>query len=207
MKTAINFLWISLIALLFVPQSGWAQTTDYALDKANSSIIITGTSTIHDWEADVEEMQADISLDPAMLEQDSLENPVTSFSLTVPVESIESGKGGMNRKIYGALKEKDHPNILFNFTSATMADTDQNQNGDSFTLNVTGNLNIAGSLKEVTFPVKGTRVGENSYRFEGSYGLNMKDYNVDPPSAVFGTIKSGEEVDIKFNVLFTASQS
>lgn len=205
MKTAINFLWISLIALLFVPQTGWAQTADYALDKDNSSIIVTGTSTIHDWEADVEEMQADISLDPAMLEQDSLENPVTSFSLTVPVESIESGKGGMNKKIYGALKEKDHPEILFNFTSATMADTAQNV--DTFTLNVSGNLNIAGSLKEVTFPVKGTRVGENSYRFEGSYGLNMKDYNVDPPSAVFGTIKSGEEVDIKFNVLFTASQS
>jgi hypothetical protein len=54
--------------------------------------------------------------------------------------------------------------------------------------------------------VKGTKVGEDNYRFEGTYGINMKDYGVDPPSAVFGTIKSGEEVTIKFNILLTANR-
>ncbi len=204
MKTAINTLWI-LVIILLVSSAGWAQSTNYTLDRENSSIVITGTSTIHDWEADVEEMSTDISLAPEAVMQDNMKNPVNSFSLTVPVESIESGKGGMNRKIYGALKEDKHPNIMFNFSSATLADTVQTP--ESFTLNVTGNLNIAGKVKEVTFPVKGTKVGENSYRFEGSYGLNMKDYDVDPPSAVFGTIKAGEEVDIKFNVLYTEAQS
>lgn len=204
MKTAINTLW-TLVIFLLVSSTGWAQSTNYTLDRENSSIVITGTSTIHDWEANVEEMSTDISLTPEVMMEDSMSNPVSSFSLTVPVESIESGKGGMNRKIYGALKEDDHPNIMFNFSSAALADTVQTP--ESFTLNVTGNLNIAGKVKEVTFPVKGTKVGENSYRFEGSYGLNMKDYDVDPPSAVFGTIKSGEEVEIKFNVLYTAAQS
>lgn len=204
MKTATNFLLTSLIVLI-ASSVAWAQSAEYTLDEANSSIVITGTSTIHDWEADVEEMSTNISLAPEMITQDSMANPVSSFSLTVPVESIESGKGGMNRKIYGALKEDDHPNIMFNFSSATLADTVNTP--ENFTINVTGNLNIAGHVEEVTFPVKGTKVGENSYRFEGSYGLNMKDYNVDPPSAVFGTIKSGEEVDINFNVLFTAPQS
>jgi polyisoprenoid-binding protein YceI len=94
---------------------------------------------------------------------------------------------------------------MFNLSSATLADTVNTP--ESFTLDVTGNLNIAGHVEEVSFPVKGTKVGENSYRFEGSYGLNMKDYDVDPPSAVFGTIKAGEEVDINFNVLFSAPQS
>lgn len=204
MKTVINTLW-TLVIVLLASSTGWAQSTNYTLDRENSSIVITGTSTIHDWEADVEEMSTEISLTPEVMMEDSMSNPVNSFSLTIPVESIESGKGGMNRKIYGALKEDKHPNIMFNFSSATLADTVQTS--ESFTLNVTGNLNIAGKVKEVTFPVKGTKVGENSYRFEGSYGLNMKDYDVDPPSAVFGTIKSGEEVDIKFNVLYTAAQS
>jgi polyisoprenoid-binding protein YceI len=185
--------------------TAWAQSAAYTLDEANSSMVITGTSTIHDWEADVEEMSTEIALAPEMMTQDSMANPVNSFSLTVPVESIESGKGGMNRKIYGALKEDDHPNIMFNFSSATLADTVNTP--ENFTLNVTGNLNIAGHVEEVTFPVKGTKVGDSGYRFEGSYGLNMKDYEVDPPSAVFGTIKSGEEVEIKFNVMFTAAQS
>jgi len=56
-------------------------------------------------------------------------------------------------------------------------------------------------LKEVTFPVTATKVNENSFRFEGSYSLNMKEYDVDPPSAMLGTIRTGEEVEIVFDLL------
>ena len=195
-------IWIASI-LLLVPFMGSAQSAEYTLKK-NSTMVITGTSTIHDWEADVEEMDLSVSLDPALLDQKNPEAPITSLSLNIPVKSIESGKGGMNKKIYGALKEKDHPQIMFNLTSSELADTVQS--AESFTLKVKGNLNVAGTVNEVSFPVKGTKVGEDNYRFEGTYGINMKDYGVDPPSAVFGTIKSGEEVTIKFNILLTANR-
>lgn len=195
-------IWIAS-TLLLVPFMGSAQSAEYTLNK-NSTMVITGTSTIHDWEADVEEMDLSVSLDPALLDQKNPEAPVTSLSLNILVKSIESGKGGMNKKIYGALKEKDHPQIMFNLTSSELADTVQS--AESFTLKVKGNLNVAGTLNEVSFPVKGTKVGEDNYRFEGTYGINMKDYGVDPPSAVFGTIKSGEEVTIKFNILLTANR-
>lgn len=201
MKTIINSIWISL-GLLLITGQGWAQTTEYTIDK-NSTMVINGTSNIKDWKAEVEEMNAKISLTPSLLEQDSMASPVSQFSLTIPVKEIESGKGGMNRKIYGALKEEDHPEIMFNLISAALADTVQS--AELFTLKVEGNLSVAGTVKEVSFPVKGTRVGEDNYRFEGTYGINMKDYNVDPPSAVFGTIKSREEVEIKFNIFLTAN--
>lgn len=202
MKTAINLFSTALIML--IPFMGSAQSTEYTLDES-STMVITGTSTIHDWEADVEEMDLSVSLNPELLNGENPEAPVTSLSLNVPVKSIESGKGGMNKKIYGALKEKDHPEIMFFMTSAELADTVQS--AESFTLNLKGNLNVAGTLQEVSFPVKATRAGEDSYRFEGSYGINMKDYDVDPPSAMLGTIKSGEEVEITFDILLTATQS
>jgi hypothetical protein len=85
MKTATNFLLTTLIVLI-ASSVAWAQTADFTLDEANSSIVIAGTSTIHDWEADVEEMSTNISLAPEMITQDSMANPVNSFSLTVPVE-------------------------------------------------------------------------------------------------------------------------
>ncbi|SHG36406.1 Polyisoprenoid-binding protein YceI [Fodinibius roseus] len=201
MKTIINSIWISL-GLLLITGQGWAQTTEYTIDKS-STMVINGTSNIKDWKAEVEEMNAKISLTPSLLEQDSMASPVSQFSLTIPVKEIESGKGGMNRKIYGALKEEDHPEIMFNLISAALADTVQS--AELFTLKVEGNLSVAGTVNEVSFPVKGTRVGEDNYRFEGTYGINMKDYDVDPPSAIFGTIKSREEVEIKFNILLTAN--
>lgn len=199
MKTIINyFLAVLLISLL--PIIGWAQSANYNVDET-STLIIKGTSTIHDWEADVEEMDIEIALEPANLQKDSMTNPVESFSITVPVESIESGKGGMNRKIYGALKKDDYPQIKFELNKAILADAMASP--DSFELKSTGALTIKGNTQEIVFPVKGTRMDGNNFRFEGSYSLNMKDYDVDPPSAMFGTIKSGEEVEIVFNILVT----
>jgi len=203
MKTLTNILSISLVALL-LPVMGLAQSANYNVDES-STIKITGTSTVHDWEAEAEEMDLSVALNPELLASESPESPVTSLSLNVPVTSIESGKGGMNRRINDALKHKDHPEIMFNLFSSELAEGEQS--GETFTLNLRGNLNIAGFTREVTFPVTGTKVDDNSYRFEGSYGLNMKDYEVDPPSAMLGAIKSGEEVEIVFNILLASNQS
>lgn len=202
MKTTMNFLLLALLTL--APLMGSAQSTEYIVDES-STMVITGTSTIHDWEADVEEFNLDVSLDPTLLEKEPLEVPVSALALTVPVNAIESGKGGMNRRINGALKEKDHPQIMFNMTSVELADTVQS--AESFTLILKGNLNVAGFEKEVSFPVTGAKIDVANYRFEGSYGINMKDYEVDPPSAMLGTIRSGEEVEIIFDILLTATQS
>lgn len=203
MKTLTNILSISLVALL-LPVMGLAQSVNYNVDESSTMKVI-GTSSVHDWEAEVEEMDLSVALNPELLASDSTESPVTSLSLNVPVTSIESGKGGMNRRINDALKHKDHPEIMFNLISSEIAEGEQN--GDSFTLNLRGNLNIAGFTREVAFPVTGTKVDDNSYRFEGSFGLNMTDYEVEPPSAMFGAIKSGEEVEVVFNILLASNQS
>jgi len=201
MKPLINSTWM-VLSLLLITSLGWAQTTDYRLDKS-STMVINGTSNVKDWKAEVEEMDANIALNASLLKQDTMANPVTQFSLTIPVKGIESGKGGMNNKIYGALKEEDYPEIKFNLISAELADTVQT--GELFTLNVKGDLTVAGTSKEISFPVKGTKTRADSYRFEGNYGLNMEDYGVDPPSAIFGTIRSSKEVEITFNVLLKSN--
>lgn len=197
MKTSITYL-SAVLLMLLLPVMSWAQSANYTLDES-STIVIKGTSTIHDWEVDAEKMDATITLAASQSEDEELQNPVEAFSITILVESLESGKGKMNRKMHDALKKDDHPEIMFFLKSAQMVD--KVPSGQSFTLKATGNLNIAGSLKEITFPVKATKVSNNSFRFEGSHSLNMKEYDVDPPSAVFGTIKSGEEVTIEFNIL------
>ena len=205
MKYAINIPGLILL-LALLPMAAFSQNAQFTLGE-NSSMVIKGTSSIHDWEANVEKMDLSVDLKPTTLSGDDISSPVSTLSLTVPVSSIESGKGGMNRKIYGALKEKDHPNIMFNLKSAELADTAMTDSLTSFTLNLTGNMNIAGTVKEVTFPVEGIPQADGSYRFTGSYEMNMKNYNVDPPSAMFGAIKSGEVVTIEFDVYLNPVQS
>jgi len=43
---------------------------------------------------------------------------------------------------------------------------------------------------------------DGSVLFNGTQNINMKDYDVDPPKAMFGAIKAGEEVDVIFDAKF-----
>lgn len=185
----------TMLTILFAISGIQAQSSGYIL-SGKSTMTIAGTSTIHDWESDVQEINSDINFDLAALEGDTKENPVKHLELTIPVEKIESGKGGMNRKMHDALKKDENPNIIFKLTSAELTNYDSTKS--TLQLKTTGMLNIAGVTREISLPVNGTIQGDGSYKFTGSREINMKDYNIDPPSAVFGTIKSGEMVTVSF---------
>lgn len=184
-----------LIFLFAISGNVIAQSNSYSLLE-DSNMLIEGTSTVHDWEADVQTINSEIEFDESALEEDSQSSPVKSFSLTIPVEDLDSGKRKMNNKMYDALKEGDYPSIEFELTGSELTEADSELS--SITLDVTGDLTIAGTSNEITVPVTGEKQNNGSYKFTGSYELNMEDYNVDPPSAMFGTIKTGEMVTISF---------
>ncbi len=190
----MKYLSLAILALLFITIPADAQKANL-VETDSSWMTVEGTSTIHDWTADVNEVNATYDLNP------KADVPVSNLSLTVPVKSIESGKGGMNRRIYDALKSGDHPSISFTMSSAERTGGD----AESISLEVTGELTIAGVTHTVTLPVEGKRSGSN-WVFTGSHSLNMTDYDMEPPTAMLGTIKSGEEVTIAFNLILNNSE-
>lgn len=205
MKKFSTYLLSLLVAVAFSLANANAQDSTYQL-LSESTMIIEGTSTIHDWEADVEEMNLSIDFTNDVFESavPSSSEFIKELTFTVPVKSLESGKGKMNSKIYEAFNEKKHPEIKYVFSSAELTDSDENSG--SFTLNATGDLTMAGTTKTVSFPVEGSFTDSENIRFEGTYSLNMEDYGMERPSAVFGTIKSGAEVTITFDIVI-ADQS
>lgn len=197
-----SFFTTFLIFLFVTSGNVLAQSDSYEI-LGNSTMQIEGTSTLHDWTSDVEEFSSYIKFDATALEGDSISNPVESLSLTIPVESIESGKGGMNRRTYNALKSEDFPNIMFQLSNAEITTADSALT--SMELNISGNLAIAGTSNNITLPVTGAKQDDGSFKFTGEYEINMKDYNVDPPSAMLGTIKAGEVVTIVFEMYVAKS--
>lgn len=194
-----SFFTTIFIILFAVTGNLMAQSGNFVLlDK--STMQVDGTSTIHDWTVDAEEINLDAEFNTSAITGDSFDQQfVPSLTLNVPAKKLESGKGKMNRKMNDALKVDDHPNITFKLSSTELAEN----NSSSFKLNATGDLTIAGVTKEVSLPVEGSMQDDGTYKFTGSYELNMEDYNVDPPSAMFGTIKSGENVTISFEFYVT----
>lgn len=209
MKNLITFTIPVLLGLfLTISTNSFAQDGRYALADT-SKLIVKGTSTLHDWEADAQKFDLNMTINRSALMGQATEDETgmsklfPTLTVAVPVKELESGKGKMDKKMHGALNEKDHPEITFELSTADLVPVDTLKSEDSFLLKATGLLTIAGISRQIEMNVVGQPMGSEAYRFTGSYSLNMKDYNVDPPSVMFGTIKAGEEVDIEFDLVVT----
>lgn len=183
---------ISAFILLFIFYVGQSQTQYKAVSNNENSIMIEGTSNIHDWEMVAENFTSiiDLSMNEGELES------VKSIQLSIPVNSLKSGKGKMDKNAYKALDEDTYK--LVKFTSSSPAKLVEKSSG-VYKAMVKGKLTISGTTKMVTIPVElhETKMG---YTLKAEQGLNMTDYKVEPPTALFGTITTGETVNVIFNL-------
>ena len=99
----------------------------------------------------------------------------------------------MDKKTYEALREVDYPTISYNLISAIP----QSDN----TVSSTGELTIAGKKRQIDMEVN-YEIYPTIIEFRGELTINMSDYEISPPTALMGTIKTGDEVTIRFSVLF-----
>lgn len=66
----------------------------------------------------------------------------------------------------------------------------------------TGYLTIAGTKKQVEL-VFDAKVTGDKVVLTGNKKIKMTDFKVDPPTAMFGTITTGDEVNVKFQAAYT----
>ena len=97
----------------------------------------------------------------------------------------------MDKKTYEALKEEDFPVISYQGTAEIISD---------YSAIFSGKMKIAGVEKEVVTKVRINYV-DGKVSLSGEKNLKLTDFNIDPPTAVFGTIKTGNEVVIHYNIL------
>ena len=171
--------------------------------NAESTMTITGTSNIHDWASKVSTINGEIRLMNTAKDKNLPKKGkfVDFLKLEIPVKSIESGRGPvMDGKTLDALKSEEFPNITFLVKENNITGTTDNATG-KITLSVTGDLTIAGFTKPVSFNVTGQRTQGNSFSFTGNYSLKMTDFKIEPPTALFGQISTGDQVTIAYNLL------
>ncbi|GGE33661.1 YceI family protein [Psychroflexus planctonicus] len=184
----LHQIWI----FIFLVASGFTLQAQEKFTISNHKILIEGTSNIHDWEMDVEKVNGFIEM---KTENDEI--TISNMSLTIPVKSMKSGKGKMDSNTYEALKEKKNPNITFSFLETTKVEKTGNS---TYKIDIKGKLTIAGNTQSVVIPIV---IDTQKTNLTASYNLNMTDFGVDPPTAVFGTIKTGDAVSLNFNLNYT----
>lgn len=163
---------------------------DYQLVQQESEVMVIGTSNVHDWEAPAEEFSGSAAIEVA---EDSLIS-ISELQFTVQAEEINSGKGGMDKRIDDALKINKHPEITY-----VLSEINEMNDG---TLVATGKLTIAGVSKDVQMEVEFELLPDGAILFNGTQNIDMTNYDMSPPTAMFGTIKAGAEVDVRFAAKF-----
>ena len=153
------------------------------------SVSFDGDSTLHAFHCKSEETQilARTSRGGALL--DTLRaGGLESLAIKVPVKSLKSGKGGLDKNMYKAMNEKDYPLIRFEMDRYSI---------EGGKVNVWGVLEIHGQSKEVALQGE-LDGGAGEIHVKGSYEMLMSDYGIKPPVMMLGTIKTADKVVVHY---------
>jgi len=164
----------------------------YELSKEGTEILISGTSNLHDWTMNVVESSCEAEFDTQGLQLKSINKVIFSCKPT----DIKSNSNLMDRKTYEALKAEKFPVVKFSLSSGTEVKSLDRK----FSGNLKGTLLVAGVTKEVEIPFTGNVNDDNSIRVEGSVDLKMSDFKISPPTALLGTLKTGDKISVSFSL-------
>jgi polyisoprenoid-binding protein YceI len=189
---------LKILLLLGIPLiCAWTSVEDTYTLSAGYTVTIQGTSNLHNWSETVGTASGEgiVSLNSdASFDLDAM-------NIIMEVHSIKSKEGSiMNNNTYKALKADADPEITLKLnTPIKSIQTKSNTTA----ISAKANLTIAGVTKAIDILVKVSMPEQGKLAFEGSQTIKMTDYGIDPPTALFGTLKTGNEITINFKTIFS----
>lgn len=192
MKTQKIFnLVILCIIVLFTSISNKSFAQQYNLKNSQSELKVYGTSSIHDWHIVTEDQKGYL-----ILEGDK-DLSIKKMKIEAVSESLKSGKRGMDKNTYKSLNTDKYKTITFQFTETKNITKINDKN---YKIEVYGNLTIAGVTKKTALNFN-LMLSDNEVCLTGEKSLKMTEFNIEPPTALLGTITTGDEITIKFNTI------
>jgi polyisoprenoid-binding protein YceI len=183
----VRFLQIVLIGLLIsiLPSEIQAQTAYKQTD--DSYITVAGTSTLHAWTMTSKDTQYQATFEHG---PDGAPAQLKALSLNIPSQSLKSEHTAMDKNAYSSLKTDKYKTINFSLTTSSV---------EKNIIKCSGNLTIAGVTKLINVDANCQVKPDMSMRCTGSKAFKMSDFQIEPPSFMFGTVKTGDEITISFN--------
>jgi polyisoprenoid-binding protein YceI len=184
---------IFLMAFSTVPLFGINVRAD---GTAGADIKVLGTSNLHDWSMEDKDVSCTAKFTYSS-GKSTIPNGLTSFSFSLPVHSLKSGKSGMDSKAYGAMNAKDGGNIVFTASASTITPGGRNQ----FSVTSHGSLTIAGVAKSIVLVAGCEAMPDGSVKCTGTDKMKMSDYGIKPPIYMLGALKTGDALTINFTMV------
>lgn len=192
-----KFGFVVLLAL-FAPAAGAQETARVAVSP-ESKLWIEGTSNLHGWACRTQDFNANVEVDAALASQFSVSPPkaLKRVQVKVPVKSLKCGHGAMESNLYKALNADAMPDISYSLATfdAVAGDTKE-----SFSLKTVGTLTVAGKEQHISMEVTATRLPDGTVKATGTVPVKMTEFGITPPTAIFGRLKTGDEIKVNFEL-------
>lgn len=120
--------------------------------------------------------------------------------INLSTQSLECGNEAMNHNLYKTLHSEEFPFIVIDLQQV------KSKNGSALSLTswtpMTADvyIGLAGVRRFNQIDFTGKQTGSGIYHFTGSHDLSFSDYNINPPSALFGLIKVMGIITVKFDL-------
>ncbi|MCB0657914.1 MAG: YceI family protein [Saprospiraceae bacterium] len=160
----------------------------------SGSLDVMGTSTLHDWTSKVEKMSGKAQL---TIDENNVLTGIQSFTWSCKATDLISEHGSiMDKNSWKALDADHYPTISYKLKSVTKI----TPAGNGWELATVGDLTLHGVTKTIQMNVKATMDPSGTISFTGSHAMKMTDYKVDPPTVMLGTLKTGDDLTIKYTI-------
>lgn len=188
-----KLLKIILVGLLFFTTSNFI-AQESKINLAESKLTVFGTSNLHDWDIVAKAMSGKANFN---FESNVLKD-IESLDFSVESEQLLSGKSGMDSNTFKALNSKKYKTINYKLTRIVKI---TKVSANTYTIEAQGDLTIAGTTKNIT-QVFTAVVSGKKVVLSGKTKITMTQYKITPPTALFGTIKTGPDVTVDFKVTY-----
>ena len=190
----ITILYLCTLSLFFVsPENVFARQSNEvkSLILEDSKLRINGTSNVNDFECIYEdEIEPDTLTHNIQVQDTSI--AVLGDDISLKIDSFNCGKRGINKDFRKTLKSDVHPNIEIELLSIV------SPNGVPTLANVATTL--GGVTKEYTIELRDYKFQNNLVIVSGTNKINMTDFGISPPTALFGMIKVKDQISIDFTL-------
>lgn len=175
---------------------------------------LSGTSTLHRWECKATQVQAALLTN---ISRKDLTKKVNSYLegkvpeavsggemhvwLEVMPSKLECGNSRMHRDLNRAVKSDEYPEIRYWFTGIKHPPQIIEEDGAlGLAVEVIGNLFLAGVTREVTHTAVIQLAEWNVIEASGNLHLDMRDFDIEPPTALLGLIRAHAELKVSYRI-------
>jgi polyisoprenoid-binding protein YceI len=144
----------------------------------------------------ISDFEADVQVNPAALEESSLRLVIPAASLAVTDDISEKDRQEINRRTQEEVLETDsYPEIVYECSKVSANQTGEGQYG----VTLGGELTLHGVTRDQPVSARVWLTGDG-LRATGDFSIRLSDYEIQPVSAVGGTIKLKDELKCSFDI-------